>query len=99
MDDNGNFKRIFERPTVDEAPSNLINISKYVLPKHVIDAAREVEPNPARGEYEITDVINQFVSSGGRMAVLEAAGDYLDGGTLDGWLHANNVIDKHGAAQ
>ena len=92
LDERGHYRQIVEKPSVDEAPSTLINISKYILPKSVIDAAATVAPNPARGEYEITDVINQFVQHGGQITVHEAQGEYLDGGSVEGWLHANNIV-------
>lgn len=92
LDEQGNYQQIVEKPTVDEAPSTLINISKYVLPKEAIDAAVTIAANPARGEYEITDVINNYVVNGGQIKVVEAQGEYLDGGSVEGWLHANNVV-------
>ncbi len=92
LGENGEYQSIVEKPSVSESPSNLINISKYLLPKRAIDAAVRVEANPLRGEYEITDVINQFVANGGAITVHRATGQYIDGGTLEGWLHANNVI-------
>lgn len=92
LDDAGNYRRIVEKPSVEEAPSTLINISKYVLPKAAIAAAVDVAPNPIRGEYEITDVINQYVTTGGSIKVVEANGQYLDGGSVEGWLHANNTV-------
>lgn len=92
LNEAGEYESIIEKPSVEEAPSNLINISKYLLPKHVIDAAVSVAVNPQRGEYEITDVINAFVAEGGKIKVVEAEGEYLDGGNLEGWLHANNVV-------
>lgn len=92
LGDSGAYESIVEKPRVDETPSTLINISKYLLPKHVIDACATVEANPARGEYEITDVVNHFAASGGRINVVEAKGQYLDGGSVEGWLHANNVV-------
>lgn len=92
-DEQGNYKEIVEKPSVDEAPSNLINISKYILNKTVIDACVGIEKS-ARGEYELPDAINEYVSDGGQVKVVPAVGQYLDGGTLDGWLHANNVVCK-----
>ena len=90
--ERGEYKSIVEKPAPENAPSTLINVSKYLLPKHLIDACATVAINPARGEYEITDVINQFASNGGRINVVEARGEYLDGGSVKGLLHANNVI-------
>ena len=92
LSEAGEYKSIVEKPSVDETPSTLINISKYLLPKHVIDACVDVVANPARGEYENTDVVNQFAQNGGRINVVEAKGRYLDGGSVEGWLHANNVV-------
>ncbi len=90
-DAEGNYKKIVEKPQPDAAPSNLINISKYVLTKEVIDACQSVEAS-ARGEYELTDVINQHVERGAQVKVIPAMGQYLDGGSVEGWLHANNVV-------
>ena len=95
VDDEGNYREIVEKPSVEAAPSNLINISKYVLTKEVIDACAAVEKS-SRGEYELTDAINQYVAAGGLVKVVPATGRYLDGGTLEGWLHANTVVCKHG---
>lgn len=92
LDADGNYQSIVEKPSVEDAPSNLINVSKYLLPKQVIDAAVTIPVNPARGEYEITDVVNGFVASGGRVSVVEPDGQFLDCGTPAGLLHANNVV-------
>lgn len=92
LTESGEYESIVEKPSSEEAPSTLINISKYLLPKQVIDAAVTVAVNPTRGEYEITDVVNQFVAAGGKLNVCQAEGEFLDGGTLEGWLHANNVV-------
>lgn len=91
QDSQGNYQRIIDQPRPDEAPSNLINISKYVLTKEVIDLAAGLPP-AHNGEYQLPDAINQYVASGGTVKVVPAVGHYLDGGTLEGWLHANNVV-------
>lgn len=90
-DDKGNYVSIVDQPTVDAAPSNLINISKYVLTKEVIDRAANLPP-AHNGEYQLPDAINQYVAAGGQVKVLPAKGAYLDGGSVEGWLHANNVV-------
>lgn len=92
LDEQGNYQKIVEKPSVEDAPSTLINVSKYVLPKAAIEAAVSVAINPTRGEYEITDVINQYVAGGGSIKVVEATGEFLDAGSVEGWLHANNVV-------
>lgn len=92
LSEAGEYERIVEKPAPEDAPSTLINVSKYVLPKVAIEAAVTIPVNPSRGEYEITDVINQYVADGGSIRVVEAAGQFLDAGTPEGWLHANNVV-------
>lgn len=91
QDATGNYLRIVDQPSPDEAPSNLINISKYILTKEVIDKAAGLSP-AHNGEYQLPDAINQFVAEGGQVKVVPAKGQYLDGGTVEGWLHANRVV-------
>lgn len=90
-DQDGNYVRIIDQPKPEEAPSNLINISKYVLTKEVIDRAASLPP-AHNGEYQLPDAINAYVSDGGTVKVVAAQGEYLDGGSVEGWLHANNVV-------
>lgn len=86
------YQKIVDQPTVqDNPPSNLINISKYVLSKEVIDSAVNVPPT-YNGEYQLPEAINEYVGRGGKVKVVSAVGQYLDGGSLEGWLHANNVV-------
>jgi UTP--glucose-1-phosphate uridylyltransferase len=93
LDDNNGFKRIVEKPTIEAAPSTLINVSKYVINYDLLQLIVEYSNKDIQdGEYYITDPINDYVASGGSLKVVPAVGEYLDGGTLDGWLHANNVV-------
>lgn len=91
-DHNDNFIRIVEKPSREEAPSNLNNASFYIFDKTIFELARTLPANPLRGEFEITDAINSYVKSGKSIIVGEAKGQYLDGGSATGWLHANNVV-------
>ena len=91
QDEAGNYIRIVDQPTPESAPSDLINISKYVLTKEVIDKAAGLPP-AHNGEYQLPDAINDFVAEGGTVRVVPAQGEYLDGGSVEGWLHANNVV-------
>jgi UTP--glucose-1-phosphate uridylyltransferase len=90
-DEQGNYVRIVDQPAPEDAPSNLINISKYVLSKEVIDRAAGLPP-AHNGEYQLPDAINDFVSDGGVVKVVPAVGEYLDGGSVEGWLYANNRV-------
>ena len=75
-----------------EAPTDLQNASFYVFDKDIFEFARTLPPNPRRGEYEITDAINAYVASGKKIAVGEVAGRYMECGSVEGWLQANNSV-------
>lgn len=95
IDAEGNMVRVVEKPAPEMAPSNLINVSKYIINHDlaaVISAYASVEMS---GEYRITDPINQYITGGGKLKVAEAAGQYLDGGTVEGWLRANYVLAQN----
>lgn len=92
LDEEGNYQEIVDQPTPENAPSSMINISKYVMNYELLTAVRAYTDIVLSGEYQITEVINQYVLRGGKIKVLEAQGQYLDGGTVGGWLHANNVV-------
>lgn len=88
------FAKIVEHPKPEEAPSNLINISKYLFDSQMFDYVKQVlaEPPAPNGEYQIIEALNYYVKAGKSLTVVEAAGEYLDGGNLKGWLHANNRV-------
>lgn len=90
--DPQDFVRIVEKPSLDEAPSNLINVSKYILSASTLRAIKSHADTIQPGEYYITDPINQVVSEGQKVKVVPAVGQYLDAGTLEGWLAANEWV-------
>ncbi|MBR1939457.1 hypothetical protein IJ847_01855 [Candidatus Saccharibacteria bacterium] len=98
--DDGVLTGIYEKPKRENAPSNLINISKYIMsPKllqRIVKYCRDNNFGPKDQEYLITDPIISHIKDGDKIFVMPIQGEYLDGGSLDGWLHANQVIyGKH----
>jgi len=91
-DENNNFVQIVEKPAPEEAPSNLINVSKYVLNAEALAHVVRYAQTKRTEEYYITDPINEYVIGGGLLTVVAAEGQYLDGGSVEGWLYANNVV-------
>lgn len=89
------FKRIIEKPSVKTAPSTLNNLSMYVFDRELMSLLQHV--GPTNGEYYITDALNMYVDGGKPLAVVTAKGEYLDSGTVEGWLRANQYILKHHA--
>mgnify|MGYP001254022554 CR=1 FL=1 len=93
QDAQGNFVKIWERPSIEEAPSNLNNASMYLFDKEMFARIEEYMQRPAAsGEYEIVDPINSYVADGHTFYVAKARGKYLDCGTVEGWVQANNWL-------
>lgn len=90
-DDHGFYRRIVEHPEPEEAPSNLNNASFYLFDSVLFDYFERDIQAPHEGEYMIIDPINQYVADGNKLIVGEANGEYLDAGSVEGWLHANQV--------
>jgi len=90
---DGAFVQIVEKPNIDDAPSNLINISKYLFDKDVVNHAVTVMSQPAaNGECQITDALNMYAQEGKKAIVVRAQGEFFDGGNHEGWLYANNKL-------
>lgn len=93
---DGKLTDVVEKPTVAEAPSNLINVSKYIMsPGLLQEIVKYVEENdfgPKDEEYLVTAPIDNYIAQGGVVRVAPTTGEYLDGGSVEGWVHANNVV-------
>lgn len=90
--ENSELVRIIEHP--DPEPEKFIkNVSKYVLNPTMIAAITSyVEKENVAGEYGIFDPFEEVLAQGEIMRMIPARGVYLDGGSVEGWLHANNVV-------
>ncbi len=97
--EDGKLTGVVEKPSVEEAPSNLINVSKYIMSpallQEIVRYTKENDFGPKDQEYVVTDPIDSYIKKGGVMRVAPVAGEYLDGGSVEGWLHANNVVCGH----
>jgi UTP--glucose-1-phosphate uridylyltransferase len=77
---------LVEKPPVEEAPSNLIIIGRYVLTPDVFDAIADLKPG-AVGELQLTDALRVQAARGPFHGVLRDIRRY-DTGTPVGWLAA-----------
>lgn len=93
---DGKLTNVVEKPSVEEAPSNLINVSKYILSadllQKIVNYVNEHDFGPTDQEYMITDPIYDYIKQDQTMRVASTSGQYLDGGSVEGWVHANNVV-------
>jgi UTP--glucose-1-phosphate uridylyltransferase len=94
--EDGKLTAVVEKPSVEEAPSNLVNVSKYVMSpgllQEIVKYVKEHDFGPKDQEYVVTDPIETYINNGGIMRVASTSGEYLDCGYVEGWLHANNVV-------
>jgi UTP--glucose-1-phosphate uridylyltransferase len=88
------LRKLVEKPKPENAPSNLANISKYILTPQILDIIKHQKPNPASQELYITDSIQQLAETS-PVVVMETQGEYLDGGNLKNWLKANLTVAKN----
>lgn len=93
---DGQLIGVVEKPTPEKAPSNLINVSKYIMSPDLLQKitvyVNDHDFGPLDQEYMVTDPIDDYIKHGGVMRVAKTGGEYLDGGSVEGWLHANNVV-------
>jgi len=94
VDDNFQFmEEIIEKPALGEAPSNLANISKYIVGPEIWPILERQKVDPKSGEFYITDTI-QTLAKSEKVLVYTPQGEYFDSGYLLGWLLANLRIAK-----
>ena len=93
---DGKLVNVVEKPKPEDAPSNLINVSKYIMSpallQKIVRYVDEHDFGPKDQEYMVTDPIDEYIKEGGIMRIAPTTGQYLDGGSVEGWLHANNVV-------
>lgn len=84
FDESGRAEKIIEKPK--EYLSNYAVTGLYVYDNRVIEIAKKMKASE-RGELEITDVNNWFLSVD-ELSVAEVKGEWLDAGTFDSLLRA-----------
>ena len=77
-----------EKPSKEEAPSNLAIIGRYILTPDIFDKIRNTPPG-RNGEVQITDAILQQAKEGCVIAY-KFKGQRFDCGSVDGFVDATN---------
>lgn len=86
LDGSGQIVGFEEKP---ESPkSNLIPIGVYYFQPSVFDVIEGLTPS-ARGEFEITDLLNHYLAEGSLIHT-EFDGDWQDAGTIEALLETGN---------
>ncbi len=91
-DNKDNLIRVTEHPEALPHPF-VKNVAKYTLNYEMLMAVKNyVDTTSESGEYYIFTPFEQKILDGQIMKVVRAKGRYLDGGTVDSWLYANEVV-------
>jgi len=82
--------RIVEKPV--KPPSNYCVTGIYIYDNNVFDYIRDLQKSE-RGEYEITDVNNVYISSGEALSY-SLTGQWTDAGTHESYYCANKLMSE-----
>ena len=82
--------KMVEKPPVEEAPSNLAVIGRYILTPDIFDIIRNTPPG-RNGEVQITDAL-QAQASDGRVIAYKFDGLRFDCGSVPGFVDATNYV-------
>ncbi len=82
---------LVEKPSVDEAPTNLAVFGRYLLSGRVMDLLADVEPG-AGGEIQLTDALDALLKEEEMYALVIDGEDGFDTGTIESWLDTNNRL-------
>jgi dTDP-glucose pyrophosphorylase len=64
MDEDNRIIQIVEKPTLEEAPSNIGSVPIYLFSHKLVDYLSKIQPSP-RGEYELQDAMQELIEKDG----------------------------------
>lgn len=78
---------IIEKPSIDEAPSNIAGLGRYILNPEIFKYIDNLKANE-NGEYQFTDAMKEMMKDY-NYEVCMIDGTYYDTGSKEGYLKAN----------
>jgi len=81
---------LIEKPTIDEAPTKMAVIGRYILTPEIFEILDLIEPDH-RGEIQITDAL-KVLAKKGKVIAYKFEGKRYDCGSFDGYLEANKKL-------
>ena len=82
----GKLSGLIEKPALEDAPSNLASIGRYVLSPDIFDILKSIKPG-AGNEIQLADAID-FLAKENKVEATRLNGLRFDCGSVDGYLDA-----------
>ena len=79
-----------EKPTPEEAPTNLSIIGRYILTPEIFEILKNTKPDK-NGEIQITDAL-MILAGQGKVLAYQFQGQRYDCGSVQGFLVATNKL-------
>jgi UTP--glucose-1-phosphate uridylyltransferase len=89
-DDLYRITDMVEKPSAEEAPSNLAIIGRYILTPEIFDVIRNTPPGLG-GEIQLTDALLHMAKEG-KVLGYRFKGERYDCGSLEGFVEATNAL-------
>lgn len=86
-------ENMVEKPSKEDAPSNLAIIGRYILTPDIFDLIHDTQPGKG-GEIQITDALMAQAQRGCVMAY-KFKGERFDCGSIEGFIEATNYCYDH----
>ena len=94
QDDIVRVNNMVEKPSPEDAPSNLAIIGRYILTPDIFDIIRQTKPGKG-GEVQITDALLEQAKQG-KVIAYKFKGKRFDCGSVDGFVEATNYFYNKG---
>jgi len=85
-------RNLVEKPEIDEAPSNLAIIGRYILTPDIFEILKNIKPDK-NGEVQITDAL-KVQAKKGQVIAYKFKGKRFDCGSVSGYIKAINHFAK-----
>jgi len=91
-DDTYRVTDMIEKPSPEDAPSNMAIIGRYILTPDIFDILKETKPGKG-GEIQITDALLEQAKQG-KVIAYQFKGKRFDCGSVNGFVEATNYFYK-----
>ncbi len=91
LEESGLLKGIVEKPPRGKEPSNKVIAGAFYFNNSIFSFLESLSKSP-RGEYELTDAIQEAAQCGEKVKVLDLEGGWTDAGTFPNLLVASKLL-------